>query len=173
MTIEHPSSNLRFSRAWAMPHGDTFTVPPIGEFVQRYLAGSQISVDPFARNNRWATYRNDIDPETSAPYHMDAADFLAFLFEPWGMDLTDSVDLAILDPPYSPRQISELYRQMGRAANKEDTQNTALYARVRTALLPLLAPQATVLSFGWNSAGMGKGFELQEILLVNPWRCTQ
>ncbi len=157
-----------FSRAWAMPNGETFTVPPIGEFVQRYLARSRVSVDPFARNNAWAKHRNDINPATDAPHHMDAEDFLRFL----GCGVNDDgglrgkVDLAILDPPYSPRQISQLYKAIGRAVGRQATQNGALYARVKAALLPLLAPNATVLSFGWNSAGMGKGFQLEEILLV-------
>lgn len=159
--------NVAFSREWAMPHGDTFTVQPIGEFVQRYLACSKLSVDPFARNNQWATYRNDINPQTRATYHMDAEAFLHFMAEDEGDCLTGKIDLAILDPPYSPRQISELYKQMGRKPVRADTQNAALYSRVRSALLPLLTKGATVLSFGWNSAGMGKGFRQKEILLVN------
>lgn len=167
MTGEHRTEDrLSMSREWAMPAAETFTVPPIGAFVQKYLSQSKISVDPFARNNAWATYRNDINPGTVAPYHMDAADFLEFLFQPWGLDLMDSVDLAILDPPYSPRQISESYRAAGLPIGRQTTQNAALYARVRAALKPLLTPNATVLSFGWNSAGMGPGFKRIELLLV-------
>lgn len=153
--------NERFSRFWAMPSEDTFTIPPIGDFVRRYLADSKVSVDPFARNNGWATYRNDINPQTSATFHLDAVDFL--------MELRQrkiTVDLAILDPPYSPRQISESYRAAGRKVSMVDTQNAALMSRVRTALLPLLMPTAIVLSFGWNSCGMGKDFERIETMLV-------
>jgi N6-adenosine-specific RNA methylase IME4 len=47
-----------------------------------------------------------------------------------------------------------------------DTQNAALYARVRRAARALCKPGTRVLSFGWNSAGMGDGFEREEILLV-------
>lgn len=156
----------RISRVWAMPSAETFSVQPIGAFVRRYLSRSQISVDPFARNNAWATYTNDINPSTSAAYHMDAVDFLDFLFRPDGLDLMDSVDLAILDPPYSPRQISESYRSAGLKATQSDTQNASLMARIHAALKPLLAPSAIVLSFGWNSQGMGKGFKRLETLLV-------
>lgn len=145
-----------------MPSSDTFTVRPIGEFVQRYLAESLISVDPFARNNTWATLRNDINPNTLAPSHVDAEAFLVGL---WA-EHSGEIDLAILDPPYSPRQISENYRAAGRAVTQTDTQNAALYARVKRALRPLLSPGAVVLSFGWNSAGMGEGFELIEVKLV-------
>ena len=145
-----------------MPSADTFTVRPIGAFVQKYLADSQVSIDPFARNNLWATYRNDINPQTVAQWHMDAEEFLKLM----SGQHAGSVDLAILDPPYSPRQVSESYRAAGLEVRQADTQNAALYKRVKAALLPLLAPRATVLSFGWNSAGMGKGFTPIEYLLV-------
>jgi hypothetical protein len=153
-----------------MPSSETFTVAPIGKFVQRYLAQSKIagSVDPFARNNDWAYWANDINPATSANYHKDAADFLVWLgtlCPRVEIDLA-ILDPAILDPPYSPRQVSEAYRAAGLTVGMADTQNAALYARVRAALRPLLSPGAIVLSFGWNSAGMGKGFEQIEIMLV-------
>ena len=71
----------RISRVWAMPNPDTFSIPPIGGFVKKYLSQSRVSVDPFARNKRWATYTNDLNPETEAEYHMKANDFLAMLVE--------------------------------------------------------------------------------------------
>jgi hypothetical protein len=147
-----------------MPSGDTFSVRPIGDFVRRYLSAAQVSVDPFARNNAWATYTNDINPNTSAKWHMDAEAFLLEI----AATAAGTVDLAILDPPYSPRQISECYKDAGLTVGMKDTQNAVLYARVKSALLPLLTPAATVLSFGWNSAGMGAkhGFEPIEYMLV-------
>jgi hypothetical protein len=40
--------------------------------------------------------------------------------------------------------------------------------KVGNAMLPILTNDAVVLSFGWNTSGMGKarGFEIEEILLV-------
>ncbi len=70
---------MKFTRTWAMPNADTFSVKPIGEFVRRYLAQSSVSVDPFARNKAWATHTNDLNPATSAKHHMDAAAFLEML----------------------------------------------------------------------------------------------
>lgn len=150
---------MNFSRTWAMPSSDTFDCKPIAEFVHRYLFG--ISVDPFARNKRWATYTNDLNPATEAEYHMDAEEFLQMLAK-------DGVvaDCIILDPPYSPRQISECYAAAGLKAGMKDTQNAALYARVRRAAKGLCHAGTIVLSFGWNSAGMGAGFSQREILLV-------
>lgn len=153
---------MNISRTWAMPHSDTFSVPPIGEFVKKYLKNSTVSVDPFARNKEWATYTNDLNPKTSAQYHLDAEEFLKTLNVKGVF-----ADLVIFDPPYSPRQISECYESIGKKATTKDTQNAALYSRVRKTIYPILSQNGIVLSFGWNSAGMGKkGFEILEILLV-------
>lgn len=156
-------SDLSFTRRFAMPSSDTFSVRPIADFVAPYLIASGVSIDPFARNTTMATWRNDINPATSAPFHMDAAEFCAMLGER-GV----RADLALFDPPYSPRQISECYNGFGREVSTRDTQNAALYKRVRDALDPLMLPGAVVLSFGWNSAGMGKtrGYEQIEIVMV-------
>ncbi len=154
---------MLFSRAWAMPNKDTFSVKPIGDFVKKYLKESKISVDPFARNRDWFTFSNDLNPETSAQYHLDAEAFLIMLYEK-GV----KCDLFIMDAPYSPRQISECYKGIGKKVSMEDTQSSLLYKRVRDAAMKILLPEAKVLSFGWNSVGMGKkrGFEIEEILLV-------
>lgn len=163
MTDTDPRLTAAFSRAFSMPNADTFSMPPVEAFVRRYLAASKASVDPFARNKRWATVTNDLAPDTAAEYHMDAE---AFLQEMARQGRT--FDLALFDPPYSPRQISECYKGIGREVGMKETQNAALYRRVREALTPVLTPDATVLSFGWNSNGMGKGrgWEIVETLLV-------
>ena len=151
-----------FSRQWAMPCADTFSVPPIGEMVQRYLSKSRVSCDPFARNKRWATHTNDLNPKTEAEHHMDAEAFLVML-----ADSGVRCDLVILDPPYSPRQISECYKSVGLEVGMKEAQSALLYQRVRNAVIPILADNAIVLSFGWNSVGMGKkhGFDQIEIML--------
>ncbi len=154
---------FKFSRVWSMPSADTFSVPPVGVMVMRYLRASKVSCDPFARNNRWATHSNDLNPATKADHHMDAEDFLRML-----ADQGVRCDLAILDPPYSPRQISECYKAAGVTCGMRETQNAALYSRVKSALVGVLTEDAIVLSFGWNSSGMGikHGFEQIEIMLV-------
>ncbi len=154
---------MQFSRCFAMPSADTFGIKPIGEFVQRYLAVAEVSVDPFARNRDWATYTNDINPNTSAQSHHDAE---AFLVELAGKGITAS--LVLFDPPYSPRQVSEHYRAAGIPVTGEDTQNGRLYRRVRNAIDKIVSPGGVVLSFGWQSVGMGvgRGYELIETMLV-------
>jgi hypothetical protein len=152
---------MNITRKWAMPSADTFDVPPIGEFVKSYLRKSTVSVDPFARNKRWATYTNDLNPKTAAEYHMDAEAFL------WGLvEEGTQVDLVIFDPPYSPRQVAEAYESIGKQPSTQDTQNAALYSRVRKTINLLVPPGGVVLSFGWNSCGMGKNWDILEILIV-------
>ena len=150
-------------RVWAMPAAYTFDCPPIAAFVRRYLTESLVSIDPFSGARRWATYNNDLDPDSPAESHQDARDFLDGLAAK-GV----RCDLAILDPPYSPRQITEVYRKIGRPATMMDTQNGRLYGDVKERLARVLTHGAIVLSFGWNSAGMGlkHGAEIEDLLLV-------
>ena len=151
---------MKFSRQWAMPSADTFSVAPIRDFVKRYVVGTV--VDPFARNSDLATeYSNDLNPKTSAKFHMQADEFLSLIA---GKGVI--ADTIILDPPYSPRQISVCYQESGLKVGMIDTQNALLYKSVRQEARRLCKQGTVVLSFGWNSTGMGEGFELEEIMLV-------
>lgn len=146
-----------------MPSADTFDCKPLGMFVNEHLKRATVSVDPFARNKEWATFTNDLNPSTKAQFHLQAEEFLHLLV---GQKVV--ADLVILDPPYSPRQISECYKELGLKVTMADTQNARFYAAVRDAALPLVPIGGIVLSFGWNSAGMGKnrGFEIEKVLMV-------
>lgn len=149
-------------RAWSMPNSETFSMPPVARWVAQYLAASKTSIDPFARNKRLATHTNDIDPTTEAEHHMDARAFLKMLIAQ-----EVRADLVLFDPPYSPRQISECYRSAGLPVGRTDTQNARLYAECRSLIKQLAAPSCRVLSFGWNSTGMGAGWTRERTLLVN------
>ena len=145
-----------------MANGETFTVKPIGEFVRRYLGGSKVSIDPFARDKRWATHTNDLNPETAAEHHLDSIAFLEKM-------VADGVkaDLIIFDPPYSPRQIKECYNSIGLKMGALDAMRTN-WMRERDLMNKLQNAGDIVLSFGWNSMGMGKkrNYEIIEGLLV-------
>jgi hypothetical protein len=157
------SERMAMSRVWAMPNADTFDVEPIHNFVWKYLHQAKVSIDPFARNKRWATYTNDINPNTDADYHLDATDFLDTL-----RAKEVRADFFLFDPPYSPRQLKECYESFGRKMQLEDGQTARMRKEWREHALPLLTNDAVVLSFGWNTTGFGKvcGFELEEIMLV-------
>jgi hypothetical protein len=148
------------SRAWAMPNSETFDVPPIAAFLERWHRPP--SVDPFARNSEWATHRNDLSPVTTAEFHMEAGAFCAELSE-----LGVRAECVLFDPPYSPGQIVAVYQSVG-LAKSASGQNGRLYREVRDALDRLLVPGGIALSFGWNSAGFGveRGYDVLEILLV-------
>lgn len=154
---------MQMTRAWAMPTGDTFDMPPVETLLDRWLAGCVVVVDPFARNSTRGTHRNDLDLATDADYHMDAGDFCAKL-------VADGVvaDAVLFDPPYSPHQVAELYRAIGRVPGQQDTQTARLYKRVRDGLDALLRPGGLAISFGWNSQGFGVGrrYAIEEIRLI-------
>lgn len=150
-------------RTWARATRDTFDMPPVKALLDRIIQPGDVVIDPFARNSTWATYSNDLNPETTAQYHMDAEDFLDMLIEK-----RIQADVCLFDPPYSPRQISECYKNVGRAVTKKDTQNARLYRSCKDKLAVLTRPQGLVVCCGWSSVGMGKsrGFELMETRLV-------
>jgi hypothetical protein len=152
---------MRMSYEWAMPSGDTLSIKPIREFAERWMAACPGAwADPYARNSRMAAFTNDLDPNTAAACHLSAEDFLR-RFED---GLLDGV---LFDPPYSSRQAKELYESIGlKYTYEESIGESVRAAKVEVARTVRLG--GIVLSFGWNSVGMGRsaGFEKEEILLV-------
>ena len=155
--------SLLMQRIWAMPSADTFDVEPIGSFVRKYLRTSQVSIDPFSRNRHWATFTNDLNPETSAESHLEAAEFLASLK---GKGIR--ADLVIFDPPYSLEQCARAYQNVGRHVTMRDTQIFGRWTEHKEICADLLEDNGIFLHFGWHSNGMGlkHGFELIECLVV-------
>lgn len=154
----------QFSRAWHIANADTLNCPPIGYWVKYFLRNSFCSVDPFARNCRLATWRNDLSPDTAAEWHMDALDFLLML----GRDGV-RCDLAIFDPPYSRNQVKDVYQGIGRSYGIKDSQDhTTNWQVERDALDAIMEPSGIVLGMGWNSNGMtlARGYALENVLLV-------
>jgi hypothetical protein len=140
-----------------MPNAKTFRIPPIKKLLAVWLGTCSVVVDPFARNSRWGTITNDLDPETIADYHLPADEFVKTLA---GTVLADAV---LFDPPYSPTQMIRAYK--GRA----NGQTAKLYKAVKDGLDVILRPGGIAISFGWSSGGFGKtrGYELLEVHLVN------
>lgn len=156
---------IKMRRVWAMPSEKTFSIPDIRALVKTYLAQSVVSIDPFARNKRWATYTNDLSPETGAEYHLDAYTFLVQL-----RDEGVQADTVLFDPPYSRNQVKSVYQSVGRHYGIEDSQDhSGNWRKERDVINEIIIPGGHVLSFGWNTSGMYKarGFEIVEILLVN------
>jgi hypothetical protein len=150
--------DLVISREWAMPSSNTFSIKPINRIVKKYLCG--VSIDPFANNGSDASITNDLDDEMPTDYHMDALDFLKMFGD-------SSVDCVLFDPPYSPRQVSECYRSLGKTVNMQTTQ-ASFWGNLKKEIGRICKTGGVVVSCGWNSGGIGKanGFELLEVVLV-------
>lgn len=150
---------LKITKMKSAPNAWTFTIPPIRDFVTRY-AGSGVGwVDPFAGDNSPAEWRNDWNPVRKSEYHMDAKEFCEFVPGPFKG--------VIFDPPYSYRQVSEHYKEIGKKATSIDT-SANFYNRVMNAICDKIESGGIALSFGWNTNGFGKnrGFEQIEIMIV-------
>jgi hypothetical protein len=146
-----------------MPNAHTFEVAPIGGLIRWHLAESDVSVDPFARNNRWATHTNDLNPATLAEHHLEALEFLELLH---AQDVV--ADLVLFDPPYSPRQIAECYQSIGLVVNGMEATQASRWAEWKRGIAKICKAGSRVISCGWNTngIGIGLGFEIEEILLV-------
>ena len=150
---------MQINRKWCMPNKNTFDIKPIKEVIDKYMVEGVI-IDPFANKNKIATITNDLDEQYDTDYHMDATDFLK-MFE------DNSVDMILYDPPYSPRQVSECYKNLGKTVNMQTTQ-ASYWSNHKKEIGRILKPNGIVITCGWNSGGIGKkyGMEIQEILLV-------
>lgn len=146
------------SRVTDQPSANTMSIPSVAAFVRRWE--QRPCVDPFARDCQYADITNDLDPKTRARYHLPADEFLAQM-----RDEGRRFQLAIFDPPYSPRQISECYANVGLNCTGADTQNGRLYRVIRRGIDAVLEPGGVVVSMGWNSCGFD-GYELLEVMLV-------
>ena len=149
---------MEIKRVWAMPSKNTFSIPPIEEIIKKYTKGK--SIDPFANSNRLALITNDLDSRYQTDYNMDAIDFLKMFDK-------ENIDTVLYDPPYSPRQVSEVYTRLGMAVNMETTQ-ASFWSNMKKEIGRITKMYGIVISCGWNSGGIGKkyGFELMEVLMV-------
>jgi len=136
---------------FTMPNRDTFSIPSIRDFLNKKLEGCEVIIDPFARNAKFGTITNDLNPDTSADYHDPADVFLERL-------LIQGVqaDAILLDPPYSPRQVKECYESIGLDVTSKDTQTSRTMSRIRSLAAQLLKPGGIAISFGWDSTGLGR-----------------
>ena len=149
---------MKITRTWAMPNSNTFDIKPIKEVIDRYYNVN--SIDPFANKNRIATVTNDLNPEYGCDYSLDAIDFLK-QFD------NNSVDLVLYDPPYSPRQVSECYKSLGKTVNMQTTQ-ASYWSNQKKEIGRLTKKGGVVITCGWNTGGIGMkyGFEIIEIVVV-------
>ena len=150
---------MNIERIWGYPSKNTFSIKPIKKLLREEVTGG-LWIDPFANNAKIATITNDLNTEFDTDYHLDALEFLK-------MFSNSSVDGILYDPPYSTRQISEVYKGVGLPVNRETTQST-FWTKQKKEIARIVRVGGKVISFGWNSGGVGKknGFEVIRVLLV-------
>ncbi len=153
-------NSIRIERIWSMPNKNTFEIPPIKALLEEEVDLSKYWIDPFANRNKIASVTNDLNLEYDTDYHLDALDFLK-LFE------DASVDGVLYDPPYSPRQVSECYNDVGYTVTW-DTTKASFWGNHKREISRIVKIGGKVITFGWNSGGIGYkyGFEIERILLV-------
>lgn len=158
---------MNIQRLWSMPNSKTFKIKPIRDLILKYSKSSMVILDPFANEHSIKEYlkdceyiSNDIDPSYNCDYNMDALDFLNLFND-------NSVDIVLYDPPYTPRQVKEVYTKLDKTVTSSDTQ-ASYWSNFKKAIARVVKPGGIVITCGWNSNGIGKvnGFEIIEILLV-------
>ncbi len=149
---------MTITREWAMPNSKTFEIPQINQLIKKYASG--LIIDPFANESKIASITNDIDSRYKTDYHLDALEFLK-LFD------NKSIDTVLYDPPYSPRQVAECYKNLGLTVNMQTTQ-ASYWSKQKQEIARIVKKGGYVITCSWNSGGIGKkyGFEIEEILLV-------
>lgn len=133
-----------------MPNAATFKIPPIRRLIYTYNIGMNWA-DPYCGESIICEHRND--------YKISGIDSLE-----WIPQLPGNLSGAIVDPPYSPRQMKEHYQ----GARKLSTDYLNLYARTYRLIAPKIIVGGVLITCGWNSNGFGRknGFKLVEVLLV-------
>lgn len=156
----NPTENIRIERIWSMPSRNTFEIRPIKALLQEEVDLSKFWIDPFANRNKIASVTNDLSYEYDTDYHMDALDFLKMFND-------NSIDGVLYDPPYSPRQVSECYNDVGYNVTW-DTTKASFWGNHKREISRIVKIGGKVITFGWNSGGIGYkyGFKIQRILLV-------
>ena len=124
-----------------MPNHRTFDIKPIKKFIKENIGSDY--VDPFPY-----------------PFKEDAITYLKKIE-------TNSKLSLVFDPPYSQRQLKEMYHSNG--LSLDHPMNNSYWSNCKKEIARIIKPNGKVISFGWNSGGIGKknGFEIEKILLVN------
>lgn len=157
---------MKIERAWAMPNKNTFSISPISKLIKQEMFKSGVWIDPYANQNKLATITNDINHAYDTDYHMDALEFLIMIRKKVEQGIL-KVKGVLFDPVYSPRQLKECYNNIGLSLTQDMTK-ASYWSKQKDEIARIVPLGGKVLSFGWNSQGMGekRGFTKTKILLV-------
>lgn len=149
---------VKISRVWAMPSKWTFDVLPVRKVIETYCSNGRNWADPFSGKNIVTQYHNNLGESG-----IDAYDFMDTFKD-------NSLDGVLFDPPYSMEQVKRSYAGVGISdwQTKYGDNRNGGFPHVKDMIKTKLKQDGMVISFGWNSNGMGvkRGFEKIEILLI-------
>ena len=134
-----------FKRVWAKhsPRAESVGLQPM-------------IVEPYARNCKWGTVTNDIDPNTEATHHADALDFLEMI--------ADGVaDCVIFDPPFSRRQAQEKYG----SGHINVYSDPGYVKKCMMEIVRMLKPGGTLIKLGFNSTRHSPMLECTHLYVIN------
>lgn len=150
--------SIKFERRWCMPSKWTFSIDTVAEILDEEVSG--FTVDPFSGNSKIGNMRNDLNPKSNATHHMDALVFLK--------GLKDKIaDTILYDGIYSPYQQKREYQTLGLSLTNFQT-SSGYPGKIKDEISRICKLGGKVISFGWNSNGMGKkrGFKITRIVLL-------
>tara|TARA_R100000789_G_C2908216_1_gene122501 strand:- start:63 stop:512 length:450 start_codon:yes stop_codon:yes gene_type:complete len=131
---------IKFERHWCMPSHQTFSIKPFRDLIEKELGSEYI--DPFPY-----------------PFKQDAVEYLKRI-------PSKLAECCVFDPPYSQRQLKEMYNDAGLSFNHP--MNSGYWAVCKKEIGRIMKSGGKVISFGWNTNGIGKkyGFKITKIVLV-------
>jgi len=126
-------------RHWAMPNHKTFSIKPLKNLIDLELGTDYLDPFPF-------------------PFKQDAVKYLKNI-------PANSVKYLVYDPPYSSYQLKTKYKNAGLSL---DSYDASYWSKCKNEISRIIKKSGKVISFGWNSNGIGKkyGFKIIKIVLV-------
>lgn len=122
-----------------MPNKNTFSIKPIKKLIEEEKTKG-LWVDPYANSNKIADITNDLNTEYNTDYHLDALDFLKMFDD-------CSIDGILWDPPYSPRQVAECYKNVGIKTTNKTTQSS-FWSMQKKEISRIIKPNGKIITFG-------------------------
>lgn len=140
---------MKFTYLKQPPKKYTFEQPKLRRWVEKRCQGKVLNL--FAGKVRLQVneIRVDINPEVSPDYCMDSFEFI---------QTTElRFDTIILDPPYNQRKAREKYnnRYIGK------------FTKLKRKLSKVMNDNCRIITLGYNTNGMGRGYLKEEICLIN------
>jgi len=138
---------IEFKRYWSMPNHKTFEIKPFNQLIKSEIGNNYI--DPF-----------------QYPFKQDAIEYLKTIKD-------NSEYYLVFDPPYSQYQLKLKYKNFGNFFHNTNDKDqgrriTKYWSNCKKEISRIIKKNGKVISFGWNSNGIGKkyGFEITKVVLV-------